>query len=33
MGVAMAHHHDHAHEEHGETGHSHDHGKAHMLGS
>ncbi|HLM41797.1 MAG TPA: F0F1 ATP synthase subunit A [Microvirga sp.] len=38
MGVAMAHHHGPEHaDEHGhghkETGHSHDHGKAHMLGS
>jgi F-type H+-transporting ATPase subunit a len=35
MGVAMGHHgHEHAEEHgHGETGHSHDHGKAHMLGS
>lgn len=40
MGVAMAHHEDHGHSEHGEHGkhghtegaHSHDHGKAHMLG-
>jgi F-type H+-transporting ATPase subunit a len=33
MGVAMAHHGDHGHAEHPETGPSHDHGKAHMLGS
>jgi F-type H+-transporting ATPase subunit a len=33
MGVAMAHHHEHADEHHKEPGHSHDHGKAHMLGS
>jgi F-type H+-transporting ATPase subunit a len=33
MSVAMGHHHDHAHDEHGEAGHSHDHGKGHMLGS
>lgn len=38
MGVAMGHHHDHGHDgDHGgghkETGPSHDHGKAHMLGS
>lgn len=41
MGVAMAHHEDHGHAEHGEGhgkhghtegAHSHDHGKAHMLG-
>jgi F-type H+-transporting ATPase subunit a len=37
MGVAMAHHHDHGHaeEKHGgaETGHGHDQGKAHVVGS
>jgi F-type H+-transporting ATPase subunit a len=33
MSVAMGHHHDHAPEAHGETGPSHDHGKAHFLGS
>ncbi|QRN96609.1 F0F1 ATP synthase subunit A [Archangium violaceum] len=35
MGVAMGHHGhgEHEHADHKETGHSHDHGKAHMLGS